>query len=284
MGNMVEETMVSIEEIIEPELIGHNDLSEEEKRAVKRKQTKIIQSGIEEKIIVKENIEELNKLLLHRIAFLIFVLKNKRDSNKVLILTNKDEEINKIKDDLKTYITEEISINTLNNFVNEYIGSKGIITPRATESIFNYLTFEECIRLIKTFKEDYYNNLIIDSDLMIDDQVLFSKEEVRPAIFRLDKNTPNYDYARNYLNFIYRKDYESIKTRLNAKYAQIYKNLPMGNPDREIAVKKSSALSRTLKEDGIKLIRDYIKRLDKKTTKIFELFIENIDKYMGTNS
>ena len=281
---MEELEMIPLEKILEPELIGHEDLTEEEKRITKRKQIQVIQSGMDENIIVKEGKEEIKTLPLYRIAFLVFTLKNKRESNNILVLTNKEEEISKLKDDLKKYIVEDISINTLDTFVREYTGNKITTTERKTESIFNYLTFEECIRLLDKFKKDYYTNLIVDEPLMVDDQVLFSKEEVMPVLFRLSKDMPNYDYARNYFNFIYRKDYETIKSRLNAKYAGIYKNLPMGNPEREIAVKKSSALTRTLKEDGIKLIRDYFKRLDKRTTKILELFIENIDKYMNTSS
>ena len=281
---MEEYEMLSLDEILEPELIGHEDFTDEEKRITKNKQRQVIQSGIEDNIIVKENEEESNTLLLYRTAFLVFALKNARDSSNILVLTDKDKKIDIIRNDLNKYINEKISISTLDSFVKEYIGTKSTITPRKIESIFNYLTFEECIRLLNNFKNDYYNDLIVNESLMVDDQVLFSKEEVLPVLFRLGKDAPNFDYARNYFNFIYRKDYESIKSRLNAKYAQVYKRLPMGDPEREIAVKKSTALTRTLKEDGIKLIRDYFKKLDKSTARILGLFIENIDKYMGTSS
>ena len=281
---MEEYEMLSLDEILEPELIGHEDFTDEEKRITKNKQRQVIQSGIEDNIIVKENEEESNTLLLYRTAFLVFALKNARDSSNILVLTDKDKKIDIIRNDLNKYINEKISISTLDSFVKEYIGTKSTITPRKIESIFNYLTFEECIRLLNNFKNDYYNDLIVNESLMVDDQVLFSKEEVLPVLFRLGKDAPNFDYARNYFNFIYKKDYESIKSRLNTKYAQVYKRLPMGDPEREIAVKKSTALTRTLKEDGIKLIRDYFKKLDKSTTRILGLFIENIDKYMGTSS
>ena len=68
------------------------------------------------------------------------------------------------------------------------------------------------------------------------------------------------------------------------KYSDIYKTLPSGDPVRKEAVLNSCNLEQLVKKKGTKLLKDYFKKLNRKTSEVYKIFINNLQLFINLNN
>jgi len=273
--------MIPLEEIMKPDLVQNIDMDETKKNRIRTIQNKIIKYPINKKMIVDSvNGACLIDVLLYRIAYLICSSDYKIDSDEILCVNPNDDYSKNLSCKLRKFITEDISQQSIIEFTSQYVNEKLSMLNEDDK----YNDFKQSMiykNMLTKFLTSYFNGEIVSEDLKIDDQVLFNKDEIRNALFSGYKAVPNYDWACMYFIKQFKDNYENIVDRLCKKYYDIYKNLSYDDPLRREQVLKSNELKKLLKDKGTKIIKDYFKRLNRKVTDIYSMFICNIENYMS---
>ena len=79
----------------------------------------------------------------------------------------------------------------------------------------------------------------------------------------------------------YKDNYQKLSDKLTKKYTDIYLSLPFENSERKEYVAKANEIRNIFKEKGTKIIKDYFKKLNRKTTDIYAMFVSNLNNYIG---
>lgn len=268
--------MINLDEILNPDIVKDSVLSEEKKSQIKSKQNIIIKYPIDGKIIVNgidgSGIEDT---LLYRIAYLICSSEDKIDSKDILVLDPNELYSQIISEKLNKFITDNVSQKSIISFTNEYLNEK-LSLYEADDNSEKFKSSEEYNKLIEAFVKSYLSGGIVTDDLKICDEVLFSKDEVRHALFNGNKSIPNYEWASMYFVNQYKNKFQILSDKITQKYTSIYLSLPFENPERKEYVAKANEIRKVFKEKGSKIIKDYFKKLNRKTTDVYALFISNL--------
>lgn len=276
--------MIDLEEILNPDILKDIELSDEKKSQIKEKQDLIIKYPINGKILINgvdgSGIEET---LLYRIAYLICSSNNEIDSSDILMLNPNELYSNVLSEQLTSFITDDVSQKTVESFTSEYLNEK-LTLYTADDNSENFKFSEEYKKLIEEFVKSYLSGGIVDDDLKICDEVLFDKEEIRKALFSGDRTIPNYDWASMFFVNKYKDNFQTLSDKIIKKYRDIYVSLPFENPERKNYVEKANEIKKVFKEKGIKIIKDYFKKLDRKTTDIYALFVSGLDSCVEDKS
>ena len=266
-------SMLSIEDILNPNLLGDKNLSVEKRKEIQDKQNDIIKYSINNNLFIDavtgSGIEDI---LLYRIAYLICSANNKLDSEDIMVINPNEEYTNIINDRLSNFITDDVTQNSIIEFTSQYINEK-ISLSKDNDKTKDFKFSLEYKNMIDEFMKSYLNGGIVDDDLKVDDQVLFSKEEIKQVLFNSINSTPNYNWACMHLLNKFKSNYEQILNRLTEKYSKV-------DPARKEYIDKANEVRDILKTKGTKIIKDYFKKLDRKVTEIYALFINSMDSFL----
>ena len=254
--------MINLEEILNPNIVKDSTLSEEKKLQIKTKQDLIIKYPIDGKVIVNgidgSGIEDT---LLYRVAYLICSTDNNIDSRDILMLNPNEIYSKIISEELTKFITDDITQKSILSFASEYLNEK-LSLYKADDNSENLKSSEEYNKLIEEFVTSYLGGRIVTDDLKICDEVLFSKDEIRHALFSYNKLIPNYDWASMYFVNQYKNKFQILSDKITKKYTDIYMSLPFENPKRKEYVAKANEIRKVFKEKGSKIIKDYFKKYE----------------------
>ena len=277
--------MISLDEILHPTFNFSDNLTDEIKKDVESKYNYIINYPINKKIYIHSTKNyNFSNLIYHRIAFLICSLDKRISSKDILFLHSEKLSDDDIKGELSKYITDSIVQYTLLGFMNDYISEKlSFGKNNNDDDIEKFKISQEYKELIDRFIKLYFEDYIVEEDFKIDDQIVFTKEEIRQSLFN-NKGCPNFEWAQLYYTKKFKEECNSIYNKLNKKYSDIYKTLPSGDPVRKEAVLNSCNLEQLVKKKGMKLLKDYFKKLNRKTSDVYKIFINNLQLFIDSNN
>lgn len=273
--------MLDLSEILNPNIVKDLDLPEGKKSQIKVKQNIIIKHPIGGKILVNGiDGSGLEDTLLYRIAYLICSSDNKVDSKDILVLNPNEIYSQFLSEKLTKFITDDVNEKSIISFTNEYLEEK-LALYKSDNASDKLKSSKEYSKLVQEFVESYLNDGIVTDDLKICDEILFSKDEIKSALFNSNKSLPNYNWACMYFINQYKDNYQKLSDKLTKKYTDIYLSLPFENSERKEYVAKANEIRNIFKEKGTKIIKDYFKKLNRKTTDIYAMFVSNLNNYIG---
>ena len=268
--------MVKVADILNPDLVKEVDLSDEEREKIVGVQRHVIRFPLDMNMIVNsENNLGFEELLLYRIAYMLISSRGNVDPEDVLLLTPNTSYSEYVLDELSNFIPDNISMKSINEFVNEYLGEKVSIVSESDKAS-GFKTSEKYIKLIDEFIESYLSGGLVTDDLTIEGEVLFTKEQIKDALLSNLKSLPNYNWATMYFLNKYKSNFDELSKALTERYANIYKQLPFEDPTRKEYVAKSNEICAVFRDKGQKIIKDYFKKLDRKISEIYSLFINSL--------
>lgn len=291
-------SLVSNDELLEPYLNTHADNKMKIIIAsIQKEQNKIIRLNHNNNIIV-QGVAGSGKtsVALHRIAYLIYTLANKATANEFLVLGPNDYFLNYVSSILPDLDTTPVIQKTLLEFTNDYIGKKSNLKLKAdqlnknvskgneakTEMYKNvqaYKTSLEYKKHIDSFIQDYFENKLVVDDFIIDGEVIYTKEEVKDALFSGATYFPNFSKANIYLINNFKSNMSTIYDKVNKKYRDLYTKMPKTDPERKKIVDKSTEIYNSIKKDGIKYLKSYLKKMEKTPMALYVEFLKELDNY-----
>lgn len=275
--------MISLDKIINPTFNFFENISDEIKEDIELKYKYIINFPINKNIYVHSaEVCNFSDLIYHRIAYLICSLDKKISPKDILFLHSEKVAAADIKNELSKYITDDVEQYTLLELLNNYLSEKLSFGKNSDGDIEKLKISEEYKEAIDKFVKLYFEDGIVEEDFRIDDQIVFSKEEIRQSLFNNNKNCPNFEWSQMYFAKRFKEECDSIYYKLNKKYSDIYKALPSGDPIRKEAISDSYNLEQLIKKKGIKLLKDYFKKLNRKTSEVYKIFINNLHLFINS--
>ena len=226
---------------------------------------------------------------LHRIAYLVYELGDKVSSDEFLVLGPNDYFLNYVSSILPDLETTPVMQKTFIEYTNDYIKDKIALKEekynlkpeeiKNNQSIKNFKTSLEYKDILDDYMNKYLEDKIVTDDFKIDDDIVFTKKEIRNALFTFTGSVIDYDRAYLVLSNRLKKNFEDIYERMNKKYREIYTKLPYESEIRKEAIRKSSELKTKLSEQGIKLLKKYMNGIKLNSTRIYAKFIMELDNY-----
>lgn len=275
--------MISLDKIMKPTFNFSENISDEVREDIELKYNYIINFPIDKNIYVHSaEVCDFSDLIYHRIAYLICSLDKRISSKDILFIHSEKMNSDDIKNELSKYITDDIEQCTLLELLNNYLSEKLSFGKSVDDGTEIFKTSEEYKEAIDKFIKLYFEDGIVEEDFRIDDQIVFSKEEIRQSLFNNNKNCPNFEWSQMYFTKKFKDECDSIYNKLNKKYSDIYKTLPSGDPKRKEAISDSYNLEQLIKKKGMKLLKDYFKKLNRKTSEVYKIFISNLHLFVDS--
>jgi len=288
--DVVDSNLVTNDELLRPYLSTNADNKMKTIiESIQKEQNQIIRKPISDNIII-QGVAGSGKtsVALHRIAYLIYNLGDNISSTQFLVLGPNDYFLNYISSILPELETEPVDQKTFLNLVNEYLNDKLSLDndednklKKREENIFKsiqaYKSSLEYKHALEQFIHFYIKNGIVLNGFEIDGEVIYTKEEIKDALFNTSKTYPDFVKACNYFVYKYKEDMNNIYDKLNKKYRDVYINLPKDDTLRKEMVEKSQQLYDLMKNKGTKLIKDYFKRLRIKPLDLYKIFVASLN-------
>ena len=291
--DVLDTSLVSNDELLQPYLnVNADNKMKTIIASIQKEQNEIIRRPISENIIV-QGVAGSGKtsVALHRIAYLVFNLEKKINSSQFLVIGPNQYFLNYISSILPELETEPVEQQTYMNLINELTNEK--LTLDTQNTLFNQTKEKEEYKKIQAFKtslgykkaldyfmQDYLSKGIVLEGFKIDGEEIYSADEIKRILFSGINSFPNFESACRYFVANFRNHTDEIYSKLNQKYREIYtSNLPKDDPVRKEAVAKSIALNNLVKNDGVKLLRNYFKKLQLGPLNTYKLFIANLGSY-----
>lgn len=291
--DVLDTSLVSNDELLQPYLsVNADNKMKTIIASIQKEQNRIIRRPISENIIV-QGVAGSGKtsVALHRIAYLVFNLEKKINSSQFLVIGPNQYFLNYISSILPELETEPVEQQTYMDLINKLTNEKLTLDTQNTlfnqtnekgeyKKIQSFKTSLEYKKALDYFMQDYLSKGIVLEGFKIDGEEIYSAEEIKIMLFSSINEYPNFDIACRYFVENFRNHIEEIYTKLNQKYREIYtSNLPKDDPVRKEAVSKSTSLSNLIKKDGVKLLRDYFKKLQLGPLNVYKLFVANLELY-----
>lgn len=291
--DVLDTSLVSNDELLQPYLsVNADNKMKTIIASIQKEQNEIIRRSISENIIV-QGVAGSGKtsVALHRIAYLVFNLDKKINSSQFLVIGPNQYFLNYISSILPELETEPVEQQTYMNLLCELTNEK--LTLDTQDTLFNQTKEKEEYKKIQAFKtslkykkaldyfmQDYLSNGIVLEGFKIDGEEIYSADEIKKILFSGTNSFPNFDGACRYFVENFRNHTDEIYIKLNQKYREIYtSNLPKDDPVRKEAVSKSTALNKLVQNDGLKLLRNYFKKLQLGPLNTYKLFVANLGLY-----
>ena len=291
--DVLDTSLVSNDELLQPYLsVNADNKMKTIIASIQKEQNEIIRKPISENIIV-QGVAGSGKtsVALHRIAYLVFNLEKKINSSQFLVIGPNQYFLNYISSILPELETEPVEQQTYIDLINELTNEK--LTLDTQNTLFNQTKEKEEYKRIQSFKtaleyknaldhfmQDYLSKGIVLEGFKIDGEEIYSAEEIKEMLFSSIKSYPNFDSACRYFVGKFRNNIDDIYSKLNQKYRNIYtSNLSKDDPVRKEAVSKSTELNNLVKKDGVKLLRNYFKKLQLGVLNTYKLFVANLEQY-----
>lgn len=222
---------------------------------------------------------------LHRVSYLLYEAGNKSSADSFLIIGPNDYFLNYISyvlPDLDTQsVAEETLINFTNTYINEIINVKfdeSIVANSTNANIQSFKTSLEYRDLLEVFIKEYIEEQLVPEDFKIMDDVIFDKELVKSALFSLNPSFPDYKRALFVLEKKLKDNYEKIYDTINEKYKTLYKQLADDDPLKSEIINYRTKFYNTIKNDGVKLLKKYLKKINLSYQQIYAYFVEYLGK------
>ena len=289
--DVVDSNLVTNDELLKPYLSSNADNKMKTIiETIQKEQNQIIRKPITDNIIV-QGVAGSGKtsVALHRIAYLIYNLGSEINSNQFLVLGPNDYFLNYISSILPELETEPVAQKTFLSLANEYLNENLSFNDInnnikkcdriALQNIESYKSSLEFKRLLELFLENYISDGLVSKGFEIDGETIYTVEDIKKMLFYNSNKYPNFDSACNYFVAKFREKMDEIYERLNQKYRNIYISLPKGDPERKEAIDKSTELHKLVKENGVKLLKDYFKKLKAKPLDLYKIFIASLNNY-----
>ena len=291
--DVLDTSLVSNDELLQPYLsINADNKMKTIIASIQKEQNEIIRKPISENIIV-QGVAGSGKtsVALHRIAYLVFNLEKKINSSHFLIIGPNQYFLNYISSILPELETEPVEQKTYMDFVIDIIKEK--ITLDNQNTIVNQKKDQEDYKRIQAFKtsleykealdcfmKDYLSNNIVLEGFKIDGEEIYSADVIKKRLFSGIDSYPNFEGACRYFVENFKNNLDEIYSMLNQKYRKVYtSDLPKDDPVRREAVARSVELNNLIKKDGVKLIKNYFKKIQLDRLSIYKLFVANLEKY-----
>lgn len=258
--------------------------------SIQKEQNAIIRAKNDNMIIQGVAGSGKTSVALHRIAYLLYTMSDKLNSNNFLIIGPNDYFLNYISSVLPELDTTPIEQKTLLKIMNEYIDtnltlnieklSSNKATQEMQKNISHFKSSSEYKELIEQYiRRCLSGNEIIKEDFKLDGKTVFSKEMIRDRL--LDDNATHFDYDRTYryLKKLFKEEKEKIYDSLNEEYRQMYTTLAKDNPLRKEYIRKSEELEKTVKKQGEKELDKYLKSIKKSCLHLYVEFISKLDTF-----
>lgn len=254
--------------------------------SIQKEQNSIIRRPIVDNIIV-QGVAGSGKtsVALHRIACLVYNLGDQIKSNQFLVIGPNKYFLNYISSILPELETDPVDQFTYEEVINKCSQEK-ILTFTDDESKYNHYKkiqqFKSSLNyknMIDKYLLDYKENKLVSNPFIIDGQEVFSVNDIKKTLFSGDLLLPNFERALTHFTKKFNENMEDIYDNLNQKYREVYIKLPKEDPRRKEAVKRSVELSETIKKNGVKILKDYFKKMKLKSVDIYKDFLLNISKY-----
>ena len=291
--DVMDTSLVSNDELLQPYLsVNADNKMKTIIASIQKEQNDIIRKPLKENIIV-QGVAGSGKtsVALHRIAYLVFNYEKEAKSNQFLIIGPNKYFLNYISGILPELETEPVDQQTYLDIVNDSIKDKVSLNYNTLynqkknieeyKKINRFKSSLEFKKILEEFMNDYLSNGIVTDGFRIDDELIYSAEEIKKVLLFGQNNQPNYESTCKYYINNFKNNIDEIYSYVNEKYKKIYTSIKdKDDPRRKEAVKKSTELYNIIKNDGAKLLKSYFKNLDLGTVNIYKLFISNIDKYV----
>lgn len=290
--DVLDTSLVSNDELLQPYLsLNADNKMKTIIASIQKEQNEIIRKPINENIIV-QGVAGSGKtsVALHRIAYLVYNLGDQIKSNQFLIIGPNKYFLNYISSILPELETEPIEQYTFIDLILTLLNEK--LTIENQNSVFNQKDDDLVLKKIQAFKsslsykqslnlfmQDYLENGIVPNGFEIDGEEIYSAEQIKKMIFSSTFNKINFEMTSNYFVNDFKNNIEVIYEKLNKKYRDIYMSLPKEDPKRKAAIIKSAELSHLIKEKGVKLLKDYFKKIKPEPSDVYKNFIVNINDY-----
>lgn len=256
--------------------------------SIQKEQNEIIRRPITDNVIV-QGVAGSGKtsVALHRIAYLIYNLGSKINSNQFLVLGPNDYFLNYVSSILPELETEPVEQKTFITLANEYLEEKLIldntIYKKENEQIFhNIMSYKSSLNFkndLDQFLKNYLSNGLVLNGFEIDGEIVYTKEQILNSLFAISNEYPDFESACRHFVYKFKEDVDSIYTELNKKYKDEYINLPLDNPRRKELVSKSVELNKLVREKGVKLLKDYFKKIKTKPLDLYKIFIASLSNF-----
>lgn len=305
-GNLSLKRQINIEnskliEVLDTDLVTNDDLltrylnvNADNKmktiiESIQKEQNQIIRRPINDNIIV-QGVAGSGKtsVALHRIAYLIYNLSKNINANQFLILGPNNYFLNYISSILPELETEPVEQKTLLNLANEYLKEKFVFNgsnniksknQKNYEKIEAYKSSLQYEGAINNFMKWYLENGIVTNDFEIDGQIIYTKEEINEMLFSNSSSYPNIEKTCKYFVLKFKNDVDKIYDKLNEKYRNIYIKLPKEDLKRKAAIQKSTELREQVYINGVKLLKNYFKKLEVKPLDLYKVFIASLPNF-----
>lgn len=291
--DVLDTSLVSNDELLQPYLrVNADNKMKTIIASIQKEQNEIIRKPISENIIV-QGVAGSGKtsVALHRIAYLIFNLEKKINSSQFLIIGPNQYFLNYISSILPELETEPVEQQTYVDLINKITNEK--VTLDTQNTLFSQTKEKEEYKKIQSFKtsleykksldyfmQTYLSKSIVLEGFKIDGEEIYSPDEIKKMLFSGISTYPNFDNACRYFVENFKNHIEEIYSKLNQKYRDIYTgNLPKDDPVRKEAVSRSTALNNLIRKDGVKLLRNYFKKLQLGPLNTYKLFVASLELY-----
>jgi DNA helicase-2/ATP-dependent DNA helicase PcrA len=286
--NTVDSNLVSNDELLIPYLSeSADDRMKIIIASIQKEQNKIIRMGNHDIIVQGVAGSGKTSVALHRIAYLLYNMKNK-NSNNFLVIGPNDYFLNYVSSVLPDLDATAVEQKTLLALTNEFIGIELALCPDILVNNFQKQRMQKRISAFKGSQEYkllldnfitkcFVGNTMVSEDFTIDGKTVFTAEEIREDLIR-DGCYFNFEKTKMRFKKFFKENHESIYMELNKDYRDTYMSLPKGDPVRNEVIQKSNELKKLVKEKGLSLLDKYFKSINKSCLVLYALFISELDQ------
>lgn len=292
LKEILDTDIVTNDEILQEYLNVHAD--EKMKNiiaSIQQEQNNIIRKPINNNIIV-QGVAGSGKtsVALHRIAFLLYNIKENAKSNNFLLLGPNKYFLDYISSVLPELEIEPIEQKRFVDFASEYIEEKislknqkykteNFEEKKMLDKLIRYKNSLEYMKGIEKFMNSYLQGSFINKGIEFDGIEIFDKDFVKETVLSGVITKFNFKRAEKITIARFKDNKDIIYLKLNQRYKDIY----LSSDDEEKvsdAYRKSAELRELIYKKGEKKIKDFYRKLDKKPSEIYNSFIENCEKYL----
>ena len=263
---------------------------------IQKEQNEVIRRNLYKNIIV-QGVAGSGKttVALHRLAYLIYNNKDNVRQNDYLIIGPNPVFLKYIKqvlpdldvNDVKQYTLVDYALNYIEEDINVIDDSQKLtenISGKLNNEIYELKSSLEYKEMIDKFLELYYES-ITSKDLMLDEFKVLDKDIIRNIFKEYDDRemslSAKIELAIDRLSRYINDNNDDIRHSYNKYVYELFDNI--SDEEAEITRKKTIKNREEIDKDCKTILRKYFARYKISPTKLYKVFIDNIDKLGYSN-